>query len=52
LIVIVKQPILKTEEKAGINGLTLSSPAVKTQSLKVPGVPAPCEKFPHTVDNF
>jgi hypothetical protein len=28
--------------------LTLSPPAVKTQCLSVPGVPAPCEKFPHS----
>jgi hypothetical protein len=28
--------------------LTLSPPAVKTQWLSVPGVPASCEKFPHS----
>jgi hypothetical protein len=34
------------------SGLTLSPPAVESQCLSEPGVPAPCEKFPHTVDNF
>jgi hypothetical protein len=33
--------------------LTLSLPAVQNaMSLWVPGVPASCEKFPHTADNF
>jgi hypothetical protein len=47
----------RTLQRAGLwvctKWVNFSPPAVKTQCLSVSGIPAPCEKFPHSIQlNF